>query len=273
MFKKSLKKCIDSGAADELKTLLKANPKLTTAPISWGGVACKTEPLHYLCDGFFNHFWEHAKEGELARIFLDAGAPVNGGPDAGESPLHGAASLGCTDVARELVSSGANLEVVAKYPGIPLGTPLDFAVHFGMVGVVDLLVACGARISSARMEAGGGLLEELRNRISATRPSHAEMMDAFRCAAVCDRCEVVDYFLDEGLDIHEEVNGGTALHWAAWEAKATMVKHLIEKGAAVDRSDSEHGATAINWARHRQQEIGTHWGHDRVIELLETVNS
>ena len=68
----------------------------------------------------------------MAKLLVDAGAPVDGLPESGESPLHAAASLGEGGIAAVLIEHGADLEAKAQYPGIPDGMPLDFAVHFGM---------------------------------------------------------------------------------------------------------------------------------------------
>lgn len=227
---------------------------------------CRTEPLHYLSDGAFNQLWSHGNEADIARILLEAGAPVDGLPDSGETPLHGAASLGEVKVAEVLVEFGADLEKRARYPGIPDGTPLDFAVHFGMVNVVDLLVAKGARILSARMAAGAGLLDVLEDMF---QPE--QMPDVFRCACVCDRREIVEFLLEKGLDVNVDIKGASGLHWAAWEAKPSMVRFLVERGANKNLRDQKHQMTPAEWAKHRGSELGPRWGHGEVGEILAAV--
>mgnify|MGYP003653809466 CR=1 FL=1 len=263
-----VKRLIVKGDTVGLKRLLSYKPQLASARIHWGIPPCSAEPLHYLADGFFNGRWSHAREGELAEALIHAGAPVNGLPDSDESPLHGAASLGCLTVAKALVTNGANLEQTARYPGIPDGTPLDFAVHFGMVEVVDLLVRSGAEIISARMAAGAGLLDQLEELLPKPIDEQLES-DALRCATICNRREIVDFFLDRNFDLNKEIDGATALHWAAWEAKAEMVEHLLTKGARTDRKDPKHNLTPLGWARHRMKERGSGGDHSRVIEILE----
>ena len=216
-----------------------------------------------MSDGPFNQLWDHGKQAQIATILIQSGAPVDGLPESGETPLHGAASLGEHGVAEVLIDHGANLEKQASYPGIPDGTPLDFAVHFGMVEVVDLLVSKGAEVRSGRMAAGAGLLDLLKKNL---KPE--EMMDVFRCACVCDRIEIVEYLLKEGLDVNADINGASALHWAAWEAKPNMVQFLVTQGADRNGRDKKYHMIPAEWAAHRRKEIGPRWGHEAVIKCL-----
>ncbi len=262
---RTLKKPIDSGDVESVRQHVHSNPELATTLIPWGPLfrRCRSEPLHYLSDAPFNQLWNHGRQEEIARILLSAGAPPNGLPKAGETPLHGAASLGECGVARALIEAGAELESQASYPGIPDGTPLDFAVHFGMVEVIDLLIAHGARVSSARMAAGAGLLEPLSQMLP-----NGDLIDVYRCACVCDRIEVVEFLANEGLDLKCHIEGASALHWAAWEAKPRMVRFLIEQGLPLDQKDSTHRMTPSEWAAHRRKQLGPRWGHDDVLETL-----
>lgn len=261
------KRAIDRGDLDAVQELLAKNPGLARRLIRWGPLLCpcKTEPLHYLSDGRFNRLFDHERHVDIARLLLEAGAPVDGSPDFGETPLHGAASLGEPGIAAVLLEFGADAEARATYPGIPNGTPLDFAVHFGMVEVVDVLVSHGAEVLSPRMAAGAGRADLLHESIGSL--SDAELRDAYRCAAVCDRAEVVDVLL-ERVDVNADVDKATALHWAAWEAKPRMVEHLLARGADPARLDARHRMTPLGWAQHRGKELGPRWGHELVVELL-----
>lgn len=271
---RSFKKAMDAGDVAKVREMLAEQPLLASSPISWGTVLCpcKTEPPHYVSDAPFNQLWDHGKQVELTSILIDAGAPVNGLPDAGETPLHGAASLGEAGVAKVLIDRGANIEAIAKYPGIPDGTPLDFAVHFGMVDVIDLLVHSGAKILSARVAAGAGQLERVRNELPVLEKSTHELHDVFRCAIVCDQAEVAEWLLQGVVDVNADLDGATALHWAAWEAKPNMISLLLDKGADPSIKDKQHELTARGWAEHRRKELGPRWGHDRVLVQLPIHN-
>ena len=263
------KRAIDRGDLGAVRKMLTKAPDLARRPIRWGSILCpcKSEPLHYLSDGRFNRVFEHQRHVDIARCLLEAGAPVNGSPDFGESPLHGAASLGEPGIAAVLLEFGADAEARASYPGIPNGTPLGFAVHFGMVEVIEVLVSHGAELLSPRMFAGAGRVDLLQDSLDELSP--AELRDAYRCGAVCDRTDVVDVLL-ERLDINAEVNEATALHWAAWEAKPRMVAHLVARGADPTRRDAKHRMTPLGWAQHRGKELGPRWGHGQVVALLSS---
>ncbi|QEG01922.1 Ankyrin repeat protein [Stieleria maiorica] len=266
---REIKAAIDNGDVDRVRAILTDDPAKASALITWGPAhcPCETEPLHYLSDAPFNRLWDHGKQAELARVLIEAGAPVDGLPTSGETPLHGAASLGEAGVAEVLIDCGANTEAVADYPGIPDGTPLDFAVHFGMVDVVDLLVRRGAKVLSTRMAAGAGQIERVQTEWASLHDPDKQF-DVFRCAVVCDRVPVVEFLLAEGVDVNADLDGATALHWAAWEAKPRMVEFLLGRGADASKQDPEHNATALQWARHRGDQLGPRWGHPEVIEML-----
>lgn len=256
--------------------MLTTDPQLASRPIIWGAgpVKCSSDPLHYLSDAPFNRIFDHGKQTEIACAMLEAGALPDGSPTYAEMPLHGAASLGEPEVAAVLLDHGANIEAVAQYPGIPHGTPLDFAVHFGMVDVVDLLVSRGAKILSARMAAGASQLNKIAGDNCEFPIRDEERIDVFRCAVVCDRIEVVDHLLTHGgIDINAEVDEATALHWAAWEAKPRMVEVLLGRGADQTALDREHRATPQQWAEHRGSQLGPRWGHGEVVRLLRRVNT
>lgn len=266
------KKAIDAGDVELVRKLLDDDSALASSPISWGPMfrKCETEPLHYLCDAPFNGLWDHGKQPELALALIKAGAPVDGLPTSGETPLHGAASLGEPEVAKVLLANGANIEAIAKYPGIPDGTPLDFAVHFGMVEVVDLLVERGADVKSTRMAAGAGQHERVKRELDSPQPEAAHLTDVFRCAVVCNRVEVVKILLSNWIDVNADINGATALHWAAWEAKLQMVSFLLENGAHANVADRKHKLTPHGWASHRRREVGPRWRHEEVMRVLES---
>ena len=77
-------------------------------------------------------------------------------------------------------------------------------------------------------------------------------------------------YLEHGADVrHQGCHGGTALHWAAWEAKPNMVSFLLSRGADATLLDAKYQMSAGGWARHRRKEIGPRWGHDEVIRILD----
>ncbi|MGB0715322.1 MAG: ankyrin repeat domain-containing protein [Phycisphaerae bacterium] len=257
----NLKRAIEEGNVEAAKRLLDEDPSLAARPIPCGPLdQSQAEPLHYISDRAFEGKIKHQRQAELAVLLLEAGAPVEGTGE-NETLLHGAVSLGQDAVAMVLLDYGADIEAIGRYPGIPDGTPLDFAVHFGMTDCVDMLVQRGAKIKTPRMAAGAGRLDLLKQ-MEVTSPT-----DILRTAAVCDQTHVVDWLLQSQLEPNANINGATALHWAAWEGKSRMVKFLLERGADPSRRDDDHNLTALGWAKYRRKTLGAGWGHDEVIAL------
>ena len=264
----ALLQILRAGDVEELRSMLSADPTLARAPLypAWG---CPAEPLLVACNGPFNRWPLGGRAVELASALLDAGVPVDGdGAQALGNPLISAVSLGNTGVARLLIERGADLEATAPYPGIPTGTPLDYAAHFGMVGCVDLLTAHGARVDTLRKAAAVGLPEVLG--LMLADADEQERRDALRVAVVCDRVGAAATLLATGLPINgASSSGGTVLHWAAWEGKARMAQWLLNRGADPAVLDSKHSLTPAGWARHRARELGPGWGHAEVLRALE----
>lgn len=44
--------------------------------------------------------------------------------------------------------------------------------------------------------------------------------------------------------------GGTALHWAAWHGRESVVRQLLQHGAPVNARDSRYGSAPVAWAAH-----------------------
>ncbi len=182
----------------------------------------------------------------MAWVLIEAGSSVEGPPNAGETPLIAAASLGRADVARVLIEAGADLEKTGV--AVTDGTALSHAVEFGFPEVVDVLLEAGAEVRTLKEAAGVGDVSGLL----ASDSPESERAEALRAAAVCERLAVIDELLATGLAIDAEVQGSTALHAAAWEGKPKAVRHLFDCGADLGRHDRRNNSTPLGWCRYRQ---------------------
>jgi ankyrin repeat protein len=247
----TLTDAINAGDVEAVRRLLESDPELATKTIEWsaGGRPNRSDPLHYVSDAAFHGLADHDRFGEIAKLLIDAGAPVDGTPDATETPLIGAASLGRADVAKVLVDAGA--DTTARGHAVP-GGALAHAVNFGMTDVVDVLVEAGAPVDSIVDAAGVGDVSPFL----AGEVPEAERRAALRAAAVNDRTAAIDQLLDTGVDVNAEVEGATPLHWAAWEGRAAAARKLLERGADPDAREADHGMTPQEWASFRREHRG-----------------
>jgi ankyrin len=151
-------------------------------------------------------------------------APARVGPGKGMSPLHTASRYGRTEVVRVLLDHKANPDAAVTETG---ATALHLAAANGHAGVVELLLCRGAKVDA--LNRGGGT------------PLHLAL---FR-----KRLGVAELLLSHKANPLACDGGGyTALHYAAWTGDATVVRHLIDRGADVHARTKEDGYTPLHWA-------------------------
>jgi ankyrin repeat protein len=91
------------------------------------------------------------------------------------------------------------------------------------------------------LDANPGLLETL----ASTEP------DVLVHAAGHGRVEAVRALAALGLGVAiEGSDGGTPLHWAAWNGRVATVRLLLERGAPVNVRDRRFGSAPLAWAAH-----------------------
>jgi hypothetical protein len=91
------------------------------------------------------------------------------------------------------------------------------------------------------LDANPGLLETL----ASTEP------DALAHAAGHGRAEAVRVLTALGLGVATESReGGTPLHWAAWNGRVATVRLLVDRGAPVNVRDRRFGSAPLAWAAH-----------------------
>jgi len=56
----------------------------------------------------------------------------------------------------------------------------------------------------------------------------------------------------------EDEHGATALHYAAMKGNRQTVSLLFERGADINKTDAEYGATPAGWAIEYLRELGAH---------------
>lgn len=238
------KRLIEAGDAAGLRELLAAHPGIAAERISSTLSRRASSVLDYVAVARFHGALDRDAAGELTEVLLAAGVRPDG-DGSGDTPLITAASYGEAGMVRALLAAGADIEALGNaIPGG--GTALAHAVHYGMAAIVDILVAAGARVHGIVVQAGAGQLPDV---------VVGDLVPALRAAAVCTRLPVIDRLLDAGADVDAKIDGGSCLHWAAWQARAASIEHLLARGANPDLRDDDHDLTPAQWYLHRRGEL------------------
>jgi hypothetical protein len=104
--------------------------------------------------------------------------------------------------------------------------------------IAQLFLKFGANIN------GNQLIEKQDTPLIAASSLHAD--------------RVAIFYIEKGADIdHAGCYGGTALHWAAWCGRDTVVKKLVHKGADINKRCIDFKATPLFWAVHGLKNGGT----------------
>jgi ankyrin repeat protein len=255
-----------------LTRLLAEHPELAVSRLEHWSDRNRSDPLDYITMMRFNHDRlglprELPGTGAIARALLQAGAPVNGNPGARETPLITAASYGDAEVARALIEAGADIEAVSapNSGGVPSGTALSHAAVFGMTGVLDVLVAAGARVDSLEMAAAAGDITAW----PLGRFTRQSRIRALTFAADHDRLEVIDQLVAAGTPVNEADAewGRLPLHIAAESGRPASVRRLLSHGANPDLRDPLRGRTPLDCCQSGNRDH-TSPAHDEVEAIL-----
>ena len=168
---------------------------------------------------------------ELARLFMNRGAPVSFGE---------ACALGGLAQVRELLAAQPALLEERTPDGF---TPLTLSIFFRQPAIAAFLIAQGADVDAAARNA------------QQVAPVHS-------AAAVCDR-ESMELLLAHGANVHARQQADyTALHGAASRGDVEMAKLLLRHGA--DRNaQAADGLTPAETAKK--------YGHPEFAAWLATV--
>lgn len=141
-----LKLLISNKDFDGLRRLLKGQPHLANEGIPYDEANSTTaHPLHRICDGVFEKLYSDDDAVEIAKIFLESGADVNGGTliETKDSPLTAAASLKADKVGLLYIDRGANIH----HAGCHGGTALHWAAWCGRDVLVRRLIDAKSEIN------------------------------------------------------------------------------------------------------------------------------
>jgi uncharacterized protein len=148
---------------------------------------------------------------DAVKTLLQNGADVNTALADGMTALHYAAAKNDTDLAKMLISAGANLKATTRLGGY---TPVLIAAKGGNAAVLDTLLASGPAAEFANSATVNGTT-------------------ALMFAAQAGKVDAVTLLLARGakVDAKESARGETALIFAAAYGRADVIRALTAKGA------------------------------------------
>jgi len=133
-----------------IRGTLAANPELANEGLAWkidGKInPAKGHPLHRICDAVFASKITDSQAIEIAKIFLEYGADINGFMNRNDlnTPLIAAASLNAEQLGLFYIEKGAN--ILYSPPGDG-GTALHWAAFCGRDQLVEKLIEKGANVN------------------------------------------------------------------------------------------------------------------------------
>jgi hypothetical protein len=253
---------IVAGNLAELSDLLRAHPKLVGARST--RVHAATLLIYVAANGVESYRQKTPPNiVEIAELLLHAGAEVNA-----EANVYGG---GCATL--ELVATsihperaGVQLQLLQKLldHGASIEKPslITACLGNGRPKAAEFLAAHGARIDLPAA-AGLGQIETVRALFDP-----ANSRDAFLYACAYGRNSVVEFLLEEGVDLtaHRR-DGQTALHWAVIGGHPDTVKLLLRHNPPLEAVNT-YGGTVMGQALWSAANGGN---SETYIEILETL--
>lgn len=275
---------VESGDLAQFKAALKTDPSLATAR------SAQSHPTLLQCVALSGN--GKPNNVEMARILIDAGAPI-------DEPFVAAASINNVPVTELLLDRGAAIDGAGGWSAI------EEALYWNSRDTLALLLKRGARVRNLRIAAGlgrtdliadffdkGGALNpeagriewpfgtldaiersnhdpstqrELADRIRAWPQDRQGVIDnAFVYACMHGHIDAAKLLLEKGAAVNAIPGGfdfaGTGLHYAAYNGQRAMVEFLLGRGADQSIKDTKVKSNAAEWAEHA--------GRHEIVELL-----
>ncbi len=257
------------------------------ADVSRGPAETGTTPLYFLVSHRMTNpiapkvvrgiewLLDHGADPTLPLLAIGDGQAVW---QLGETPLHRAAANGYgVELLARLVARGADVNATRRDGA----TPYTLAVRSGNAAGAVWLASHGAdrsRVSATDRLLCACLTGDTASAHAIVREHPdivASLSEAYAGvllqAMVDDKHDAVQLMLTLGWPLTPQSEwGGTALHWAAWNAQRSLVHTLLQHGAPVNLRDTRYGSSPIAWAAHGSlySEKGTDDDYVAIVHML-----
>ena len=262
-----------TGDVAMLKRLLRENPELIRQRSTR---AHRSTLLHYVSANGMEDFRQKTPRNtiEVTKVLLAAGAEV----DAENTDYGPGTTLGLVATSVHPARAGAQIALLelllvagASLDGLAGGwNPLTAALANGRGEAAEYLAMRGARLD-LEGACGVGLLNVVKGYFSQdgslkAKATKKQMKDGFAWACEYGRSSVVEFLLDQGMEIDSRLrnHGNTGLHWAAFGGHVDVIRLLLARKARLDIEDESFRGTPLGWALHG-------WGGDPVGGHYEAV--
>jgi ankyrin repeat protein len=247
-----------TGDLAALRAMLAAHPELARARSARRHHATL---LHYIAANGVEGYRQLTPPNavEVARTLLDAGAEVDALADMYEnrcttmSMLVSSSPPDAAGLQTALVELLLDRGAAPDGPGSKWTSAVMTALSFGFPGTAEMLARRDGAVDSLPAAAGLGRMDDLRRLLPAAdaEARHwalalaAQLGQVEAVRALLDAGEDPDRFNPEGCHAH-----ATPLHNAVWNARADVVRLLVERGARLDIRDRIFDATPLGWAEY-----------------------
>ncbi len=269
-----------TGDIETLRRLLLENPGLVRERSTR---AHRTTLLHYVSANGVEDYRQKSPRNavEIAYLLLQAGAEVDAYADAyGKSTTLGlvATSIHPAKAGAQIALLETLLAAGASVDGPPGGgSSVNAALANGRPEAARFLASRGARLD-LEGAAGVGRLDLVKSFFQdgslKAGASKAQMEAGLMWACEYGHTSVVEFLLDQHLDVGTQVRGMTGLHWAVIGGHMDTIKLLLERKAPLEVRNS-YGGTVLGQATwsvthsdavYRWPQLETDWAG--IIELL-----
>lgn len=139
-----MRELVEKADLKGIRRALVDDPELANEGIPLCDLGMKAHPLHRICDGVIGGKYSDDQAVEMAKVFLEFGANVDGSElvEKHDTPLIAAASLGAEKTGLLYIDRGANI----FHAGCHGGTALHWAAWCGHDKLVKRLLNEGAEI-------------------------------------------------------------------------------------------------------------------------------